>query len=365
MAFAISRYLEEKSIERKEFLYEVITPLFLGNADQEAELRSAPFKGLIRYWWRVTQHKLNDASKLLFAESKIFGSAGENDGSGRSRIKIIVQPDGDKPMKAVKTPFPFLKSINHPEVNKSNVNPLQYLAGMGIMRGVNINRSYFPPGTRFKVSFEYPASIKDEIIPVLCLAQAFGTIGARSRNGWGSIQVLSETIPIGQIPQKISNITIPWQQGMLNDYPNCLGKDAIGDLLWKTTARNSWGETMRDLADAYVDIRARTVSDIQKLNPGGRNQINERHLLGIPLTNHTVIDKSKGWVKDSRHASPLRFFVRRQDEKYHGYILHLPHSFSMQKKLPPEIDQLVIWENVHKKLDGIALLTRAKIEDCL
>ena len=32
---------------------EFLTPTFLGGADQNAELRAAPFKNLLRQWWRV------------------------------------------------------------------------------------------------------------------------------------------------------------------------------------------------------------------------------------------------------------------------------------------------------------------------
>ena len=39
--------------ERLQFDCEIVTPMFLGNSRQEAELRAAPFKGLLRYWWRV------------------------------------------------------------------------------------------------------------------------------------------------------------------------------------------------------------------------------------------------------------------------------------------------------------------------
>jgi hypothetical protein len=117
---------------------------------------------------------------------------------------------------------------------------------------------------------------------------------------------------------------------------------------------------MRDLADAYVAVRARDVKGIHKLDPGGKDSPGERHLLGVPLTNH-----GGGWGRNARHASPLRFFVRQINGKFHGFILHLPHSFSSQKKLPPGIIQTEVWKNVHRKLDGIVNMKRASYEDCL
>ncbi len=34
------------------------TPAFLGNADQQAQWRTPPFKALLRQWWRVASAKV-------------------------------------------------------------------------------------------------------------------------------------------------------------------------------------------------------------------------------------------------------------------------------------------------------------------
>jgi hypothetical protein len=90
------------------------------------------------------------------------------------------------------------------------------------------------------------------------------------------------------------------------------------------------------------------------------NAVQERHLLGIPLTHHNY---GKG---DSRHASPLRFVVKKQGNNFRGFILHLPHGHSSQQTLADNVDQQQVWEKVHRKLDGLtSLLSRATYQEVL
>ncbi len=41
------------------FTLRVITPLFMGGANQQAELRAQSFKGMIRFWWRALKAEIN------------------------------------------------------------------------------------------------------------------------------------------------------------------------------------------------------------------------------------------------------------------------------------------------------------------
>jgi CRISPR-associated protein Cmr1 len=42
-------------MDSKEFEVEVVTPMFLGGANNlEAELRVPSIKGMLRFWWRAT-----------------------------------------------------------------------------------------------------------------------------------------------------------------------------------------------------------------------------------------------------------------------------------------------------------------------
>ena len=81
----------------RELTYQVSfnTPAFLGNAEQQAQWRTPPFKALLRQWWRVVKAPHPDVGydylKLLKLENEIFGSAGDDDSGGRSKV-IVANP---------------------------------------------------------------------------------------------------------------------------------------------------------------------------------------------------------------------------------------------------------------------------------
>ena len=71
MEYCTTRF---KNIVKHEYRLEVVTPLFLGGADPSTpELRVAPFKGMLRFWWRAL-YGSNDLKKMKSSEADIFGS---------------------------------------------------------------------------------------------------------------------------------------------------------------------------------------------------------------------------------------------------------------------------------------------------
>jgi len=63
----------------------VITPLFMGGAYQQAELRTQSINGLLRWWFRIAGGSLKD-------EKRIFGWAGETSNQGLVKIFIKEPP---------------------------------------------------------------------------------------------------------------------------------------------------------------------------------------------------------------------------------------------------------------------------------
>jgi CRISPR-associated protein Cmr1 len=361
MSFA--RYYKRKRIELN---CQIITPMFLGNAQQEAEWRAAPFKSLLRYWWRVTQHSQSDHKQLLKKEGELFGYAGDSD-SNKSLVQIILPA---LEIKSSREDMPRIGNINHPEVERAggNINPLRYLAGMGLLSpNGSVKHSYFDPGGNFQLVLEYPQKEEEDIGKTLALIQAFGAIGGRCRNGWGSFQITNPPVNEQDADKYLLVFMI--------DYPNCLGSDDHGKFLWRTNPRPTWQEAMKQLAEIYIQIRAQNFGPgLEKLNPGEKQnptrrnepkQPGERHLLGIPLTNHPG-----NWGGSARHASPLRFIVKRKSEGFIGFVLHLPHRHSEAMSFPGNLNekagQIKVWEKVHRKLDHLDhLLQRATYGECL
>ncbi len=329
---------------------EIITPMFLGGADQEAELRSAPFKGILRYWWRIANgNKYSKYNELLNEENRIFGSP--DDKGGKSQVTLDVTPLNEIIGKRDNFKNPGL--IDHPECEQSHkkTNPLNYLAGMGLIHyRKGIEHSYFPAGAGFTLTISASQETINDINATLTLLNAFGAIGSRCRNGWGSFQWHSH-----------SNEPLPPPSDFISafdhDYPHCLGQDNHGPLFWKTpTVRPDWQNCMKDLAEIYVSIRAGNPKlHIPKLEVNSGSPP-ERHLLGYPITHHNNI-----WGAQARHASALRLLVHKGTGGYRGYFLHLPHSYSNDMWPKGGDRQIKIWQKVHNSLN--TLCQRAQFEE--
>jgi len=330
--------------ERMKLDCEIITPMFLGNANQEAELRTAPFKGLLRYWWRVANgSKYETSASLLDAENEMFGSADAKIG-GKSKVTVGVEAMFD--MVGKKDAFHDPGQIDHPECERSRrkTNPLNYLAGMGLIHfKKGILHSYFPAKAEFRCFLTAEQNVVDDLKLPLTLLNQFAAIGSRNRNGWGCFTFKQQNII--DVPAQL------FSDAFIHDYPHCLGKDRTGDLLWKTNrSQNTWELCLKDLADIYVSLRAGNIKkNIQKLEVNSRGRP-DRHLLGYPVTNHPLT--LHAWGRNGRHGSALRLLVRKEETRYRGYILHLPHLFS--KEMWPETEkerQIKIWQTVHRNLD--------------
>jgi len=83
------------TMETLSYQVSFATPAFLGNAEQQAQWRTPPFKALLRQWWRVVvapdvgYHH----GELLRRENALFGCAGGGEegggeGGGRSKVQL-------------------------------------------------------------------------------------------------------------------------------------------------------------------------------------------------------------------------------------------------------------------------------------
>lgn len=181
-----------------EATFRVITPMFLGGADQQADttIRPASLKGALRFWWRAlswadclekSNHNEVEALKQLHAlEARLFGiAAGEHDGG---QGVFLLQVCGQKNINAVDQPFRPLESGQ------------LYLLGQGLATFKNGNsclRNAIKEGGEFtvKLLFRPQASAQDvaQISNALLLLGLLGALGSRARHGLGSVAMTAWT----------------------------------------------------------------------------------------------------------------------------------------------------------------------------
>lgn len=339
------------------------TPAFLGNAQQQGQWRTPPFKALLRQWWRVAvaQSARYNTETLRQQENALFGTAADGEGESRqSKIRIRLSHWNMGQLKD----WAGTGTVTHQEViNREGkptpvgsdlylgFGPLEYNSNS---RGTAIkHKAAIQAGDTASLNLAFPDDHASTLQTALWLMDRYGTLGGRSRNGWGSLslQPVDESTPAldGLLDSKLA---LPWQDALQRDWPHVLGTDAQGPLVWQTRAHDDWKKLMQELARIKIALRTQF-----KFHSGKDALAPEaRHWLSYPVTNHSV----KSWGGNARLPNSLRFKVRPAPGNPHqvvGVIFHVPC-------LPPPAFQpdlaaiKTVWQTVHRHLDNEMQLVR-------
>jgi CRISPR-associated protein Cmr1 len=377
-----------KKLELK-YILRLNTPAFLGDAFQKGQWRTPPFKALLRQWWRVIKacellkngnNPENLHSEVREAEGKLFGHAWLEDSKGKkwamqSRIEMRLKSWEQGQLEKLK---PSEKKIHHKEVNFP-IDPFLYL-GYGPIeydkptKGIRLKN---PPAIRENSSNLWTLLGKTisngesrEIEEAMKLIHLFGTIGGRSRNGWGSLILQSrngqELPELSKILDKNNTQSRKWLSDYSRDLSNALdfdwchaiGRDEKGLLFWRSKKEfPSWGEAMRHLAEVKIKLR----TQFHFKGAGPHFSLCDRQILAYPVTKHLLDqwEKENGKKKPSRSANQLFFKVHRVGSGFVPIIVHLPHGIpkTLEEKLNPADKNGLgkreedVWKKVHKVLD--------------
>lgn len=375
-----------------------LTPAFLGDAEQSGRWRTPPIKALLRQWWRVVYAADNrfavDVDAMRREEGLLFGNAWLENDFRKSLVRLRLdrweegqvkkQEWGQQEVDKEK------EGVNHPEVGR--IGPKLYLGyGPLVVEKVKTkgkkpeyatvlkNNAAIQAGEGATLSLAWPMQhpsgevqkILDDnnqrrrIQRALWLMDRYGTLGGRSRNGWGSFTL----IPAQGTPQFDGQLPLrDWEECLSADWPHAIGKDDKGPLIWQTAKiYDDWKSLMRELAIIKIGLRTqrpafeltlnKAAKDEELINKktGERRGINHgapqaRHWLSYPVTNHTV----RPWGNNARLPNQIRFKVRRApDGKLFGVIFHMPCL--PPPEFSPDVQAIKhVWERVHAFLDAPA-----------
>lgn len=168
---------------------EIVTPLFMDGYGQQPELRTASFKGMLRWWFRALYggHLYSSGSESIFKdlhkmENLIFGST-ENGGIFSMSIfhqNLATELNGEKGIRPSQNKFNHYGAYGLLATNKDD------------------GRKYIKAGQKFTIRFVFKKG--EEYIPYVVGALAafnlWGGIGSRSTKGFGSISVRSNDFPL-------------------------------------------------------------------------------------------------------------------------------------------------------------------------
>lgn len=301
---------------------ETITPMFLAGADQsKAELRAASIKGVLRFWWRALQAEPN-LDRLREKESKIFGSSDEKTGGGSSfAIRLFYD---NETLKPTKTKFLSNQQYQVPVEGKTfKINILEYLAYGTyeyVPREGNVfTREYYPARTRFNIILSFmDEECRNDVLSALYVWSIFGGIGSRSRNGFGSFDILNKEKVFEGINNSVS-IQYPYKRENLDR----LIRKGV-NISYCSFAKGTKLFSAKKSFDSGLD----SLADVGKAYKAGRSSLERRHFfdkrqfIGAPIVDKKV---TKSFLE--RHSKPYFINVAKEENKYRAHILYLPSKY--------------------------------------
>lgn len=340
------------------------TPAFLGDAGQSGVWRTPPFKALLREWWRIAAAPANNYNhrRLRELEGELFGNAWLKPVNGKSRfqqskVRLALKHWKEGSLARSKWDSNDPK-IDHQEVGKVGsqlylgYGPLKYEKGTGTVLKDKTNAA-LQAGETNTLSLAWPET-ETSIPHTLQLMDWFGTVGGRSRNGWGSLALLplpagegrgegARFEPLGRDHTQLDAVLRDLHECLRLDWPHAIGKDADGPLIWESAQTfDDWKEAMTFLAKTKIGFRTNLKFPDER--PPHR-QPQERHLLAYPVTKHEV----QGWGSNTRLANQLRFKLFRDGKQLRARIFHTPHKSPLQQM--NNLDQLAVWQRIHRWLN--------------
>ena len=169
--------------------FDVLTPMFLGGASQDAELRAPSIKGVLRFWFRALDPNYDNHEPLL------FGSGGTK--AGQSLLLLQCTP-GQRANDRLRWADTDAKKFDVGS-GRQTKNGLTYLGYPFGMKG-NDERTAFVPRARFNVDVRChrptPDGLNHGVTPLrAALASVwalghFGSLGTRARRGFGAISLV-------------------------------------------------------------------------------------------------------------------------------------------------------------------------------
>ena len=338
------------NIEKLKFTVEFLSPTFLGGADQNAELRSAPFKNLLRQWWRIALGDM-ETHDLRKQEGRLFGTVSGNNSAEASKVRLSLLPSNNF---KISESMSSIGTLKHPEVKnrQGRLMPLERLLYLGY-GPINqerregklklVFRRFISPGSKSNLYIYCLKQHQQDILQSLSLIPHFGTIGGRSRNGFGSIALSGRHLLSFEnvaAEAKGFDLVMGFSE---KKYPSTLSKDSKGLLCWEYSQNvMTWENVFRLFSEIYMLVR--TSFPFKQYNT-----LEPRHILGYPAGRNHQVHEWGGAT--GRRPSQLRLMVKRNDQgQVIGRILHLPHPMHRwNTKIAKEAE---LWKKVHAFLDA-------------
>ncbi|RVT47823.1 type III-B CRISPR module RAMP protein Cmr1 [Rheinheimera sediminis] len=169
----------------KQYRCELVTPMFGGGVkagvvDEQMPVRASAIRGQLRFWWRIACGPFSSDKEMFQREREIWGGIGDKEAVA-SKVEIRV----------------VAKAIEDNQLQRSSrvaQNAIKYAFGPATING---EANWLAAGYDFTICMRYDASVAKDVETALRWFACFGGIGARTRRGFGALQV-SALIAVSQ-----------------------------------------------------------------------------------------------------------------------------------------------------------------------
>lgn len=331
-------------MEQREVTIRFLAPAFLGDAEQKAAWRVPPFKAQLRQWWRVVMAARGcSLPEMRVAEGRLFGDAAGEDGN-RSRVRLRL----DRWRRGGLTDWENARGTGNLTIGsgKATIPADLYLAYGAVERPPRSNPKLanepaigVDETANLRIAWPKGADNGDAIDSALELMNRLGTVGGRSRNGWGSYRL------DGLNGVDLKGYAVDWGQAVADSqWARGVGRDEQGLLMWRTGPQRDWPAVIKELGRIRKDVNT---------------QIDDRCLLSYPVTKKS----QPGWSNQDRVPNSLRFkVVDAEGDGKAGLLFHMPcrPSDDLWKRLNDNARRAYpkVWRAVHEILDETPSLER-------
>ncbi len=315
--------------------YRIVTPMFIGDAQQKATgISPASVKGALRFWWRALNwgrvasacHSETEALKQLHEEEAVLFGSSAYDSENKQRDKehkpligasrFTLQLDTSEVSKTAKADWP--KGAN---------DPSGYL-GIGLWESgskqkgnVQAARQYLAEDKLFSVNLHSKeGELNDtqikQLKDTLLAWGLFGGLGSRSRRAFGSVaieRINNELYDCNTVNDYKKIIETVFQEYRLDTvaHPPFSALSCETQMSVNTSNQSKARDAHAVLGQAFKDYRGQP-SDMRG---------EKKRVFGLPYSGGSNQDN------ELRRASPLLFHIHPIGNKFVSLSLYLPATF--------------------------------------
>jgi len=316
----------------------LLTPAFVGDADQQGRWRTPPIKALLRQWWRVVwaaEHGFpDDFQRMRHEEGLLFGHAWLADDRDRAGKKV----KGRRSLVRIRLEAPDRDQAAWTEGGQRGVAPLAdglntSYAWFGLLDSKTKAplRSGIKPGDaegRRVLQLAWPEDEDHRMRLAIRLIRDFGQLGYRSRGGWGALHI-DDVDSVN--PDELARFTRPLEDCLSGGWAASMAADADGLMIWQGRQTfDNWAKLMESVARQRKDVR-----DALK-SAGGADL---RAVLGTAKNSDRIANPLR-WrpVLDTGGHLRLRIFA-------------MPWRISSHLQTIPDRQLASAWRAIARKLD--------------